>query len=105
MLFRSLQEASGRLGPTHAEKKICDKLVELYHREELMWRHRSRVQWLSEGDRNTRFFHLRATQRKKKNMITHLTRDDGSKTECHDEMSSMARGFLAAVHIGGDKWP
>ncbi|XP_073351907.1 uncharacterized protein [Aegilops tauschii subsp. strangulata] len=45
-----------RAGPTHAETKINDRLIELYLREELMWRQRSRVEWLSAGDRKYSLF-------------------------------------------------
>lgn len=67
-----LREAPGRRGPTREEIKAQDRLAELYHREEIMWRQRSRVLWLKEGDRNTRFFQQKATQRKKKNKISTL---------------------------------
>ena len=36
----------------------------LMGKEEQMWRQRSRFTYIKEGDRNTRFFHSRATQRK-----------------------------------------
>ena len=38
-------------------------------KEEGMWRQRSQTLYLIYGDRNTRFFHCKATQRKRRNHI------------------------------------
>ena len=42
-----------------------------------MWQQRSRVQWLKNGDQNTKFFHGTATQRKRKNFIKGLCDGNG----------------------------
>jgi hypothetical protein len=86
------------VGPTHQELKVVERLVELQNREETMWRQRSRFQWLSEGDRNTRFFHLRASKRKKRNRISRLVRVDGSTTEDQQELEQLTRDFYQNLY-------
>jgi DNA repair exonuclease SbcCD ATPase subunit len=76
-----LRADPGRQSPSYEEINVVKRLVELYEREEVMWRQRSRVQWLAKGDKNTRFFHLRANQRKKRNNIKSLRRPGGVLTE------------------------
>jgi hypothetical protein len=72
--------------------------VELYEREEVMWRQRSRVQWLAEGDKNTRSFHLRASQRRKKNRICRLKWPDGEFTDSDHEMAALTRELYADLY-------
>ena len=37
-------------------RNITDKMNELLYQEEMMWLQRSRITWLKEGDRNTKYF-------------------------------------------------
>lgn len=46
-------------------------------REEKMWSQRSKIMWLREGDRNTRYFHNMATVRHKKNFIGQIQDEGG----------------------------
>jgi hypothetical protein len=66
------------------KKKIERELDSLLEQEEIYWRQRSRINWLKEGDRNTKFFHGKATWRAKKNNIDRLHKEDGSMTENKD---------------------
>lgn len=65
------------------------KYEELCLQEELKWKQKSRVQWLRAGDANTKFFHLRATYRRNRNHISHLS--DGTKL--HTSPESIANHF------------
>jgi hypothetical protein len=71
------------------EKELC----ELFEREEIMARQRSRVDWLCEGDRNTAFFHAKATARKRANRITRLIKEDGSICTDSTEIKGMVQLF------------
>jgi hypothetical protein len=63
-----------------------------------MWRQRARIQWLAEGDRNTRFFHQKASRRRSKNAITRLARQDGTVTEDVEELKSMTTTFYQNLY-------
>jgi hypothetical protein len=56
---------------TLARKSVLLKeMDELLYREEIMWMQRSRIAWLWEGDKNTKYFHRRASWRRKKEWHT-----------------------------------
>jgi len=63
-----------------------------------MWQQRSRIRWLAAGDKNTRFFHLRASQRRKKNSIKRLKRPDGQFTEDIQEMGNLTSSFYKNLY-------
>ena len=80
------------------ERSIERKLCELFECEEIMARQRSRVDWLQEGDRNTSFFHARASARKNTNRISYLLKDDGTKCEDKEQIKCMTRDFYMNLY-------
>jgi hypothetical protein len=78
------------------------EMDELLYREEIMWIQRSRIAWLREGDRNTKYFHRRASWRRKKNSIRKLKRNDGTWTSARGEMEDMARQFFENLYMSDD---
>ncbi|CAN6676537.1 unnamed protein product [Malus baccata var. baccata] len=62
-------------------KEIEALEVELDHlckQEECYWQQRSRVQWLREGDANTKFFHHSTIQRRRRNSVVSLMTNNGN---------------------------
>jgi hypothetical protein len=74
--------------------EIYKRLDELLIREEIMWKQRSRIDWLREGDRNTKYFHQRATWRAKKNKIVSLKDENGRVVKRQEEMKKVASSFF-----------
>ena len=72
--------------------------MELNFREEIMWRQRSQIQWLAEGDGNTKFFHQKATTRKRRNKISQLVREDGTIYSDEEEINGMAKDFYKHLY-------
>ncbi|KAH9742571.1 pentatricopeptide repeat-containing protein [Citrus sinensis] len=64
------------------EKQIDDLLID----EKIYWRQRSRAVWLREGDKNTKYFHSKATARKRKNKIRGIVDERNKWTREVDEI-------------------
>ncbi|XP_060959153.1 uncharacterized protein LOC133030431 [Cannabis sativa] len=58
-------------------KDLQSRLDALLYKEEAYWKQRSRTQWLAQGDKNTKFFHRFASQRKNTNKIHQLHTTNG----------------------------
>lgn len=58
-------------------KELDMKHAELLKSEATLWRQRSRAVWLKEGDKNTKFFHGKANQRRRVNEVRKLKDEAG----------------------------
>lgn len=97
----NLEEAKLRslnTGCSTETRNIEDRLHELYEREEIMYKQRSRVDWLSAGDRNTKYFQNRESHRRRKNTVRSLQKEDGSVCSSDSEMRELALAFYRNLY-------
>jgi hypothetical protein len=86
---------------------IQEEHVMRYHLDKLegqkntYWKQRAHVEWLKNGDRNTRFFHACATQRRRSNRINRLKREDGTWVEDSDLQSYIAQQYKELFQTQG----
>jgi hypothetical protein len=76
-LRRKLEQLMLDNAPPQIIRETTDTMNELLYREEMLWLQRSRISWLKEGDRNTKFFHRKAVWRARRNQIKSLLDVDG----------------------------
>ena len=73
--------------------------VELWQwikRKELYWAQQSRIRWLKEGDRNTKFFHTVASNKRRKNTIGSIE-VNGEKVDDPSQIKSEAVKFFKSI--------
>jgi hypothetical protein len=75
------------------ERKLQNELREILKKEEMMWFQRSRAKWLIDGDQNTRYYHLKTINRRRKNNILMLKNSEGHWIEDVNEMHGMVSEF------------
>ncbi|XP_042939609.1 uncharacterized protein LOC122274659 [Carya illinoinensis] len=61
-----------------AHDEAREEVQKWLERDELMWKQRSKVLWLKEGDSNSKYFHMKASQRRRKNRLVRIKDGHGS---------------------------
>jgi exonuclease III len=88
--MQTLQHQIRTQGLTEAlktqETLLNNQIVERKAQEEVLWRQKSRITWLKEGEKNTKFFHRSMVQRRQSNRITHLISEQGTKIQQHADV-------------------
>jgi hypothetical protein len=103
---RELEQARNKLAELmsmNADRReiraVADEMNELLYREEMMWMQHSRINWLREGDRNTKFFQNKAVWRARKNKIKKLKDDNGIWQENSKVMGQMAINYFKDLFV------
>jgi len=75
------------------ENKLQHELNIILKKEELMWFQRSRARWLMDGDRNTKYYHVKTIARRRKNNVIMLRDAAGQWVEDVDHVKVMVNDF------------
>ncbi|XP_027181955.1 uncharacterized protein LOC113780346 [Coffea eugenioides] len=62
--------------------------------EDMFWHQKARAEWLTDGDKNTRFFHACVSERMKKSMIHRIKLQCGEWLEREDDIAKKAVSFF-----------
>ena len=65
-----------RIGVNFWVRELKKEIDELVDKEYRMWFQRSKVLYTTNGEQNSKYFHCRATQRKRKNLILKIRKAD-----------------------------
>ena len=65
--------------------------------EEVMWQQRSRNMYLMAGDRNTQFFHVKAFNRNKKNLIEGMKDSSGTWQDTPKAIESIVKDYFSSL--------
>ena len=63
----------------------------------MFWRQKSRVLWLREGDRNSKYFHALVRQRRARNRITQLLDDNGNVVGDEEGLVAIATSYFRQI--------
>jgi hypothetical protein len=68
------------------EKQLHQEWEKRCIQEEILWRQKSRVQWLKAGEKNTKFFHKSTITHRNHNIILKIRDEEGKELESHKEI-------------------
>ena len=95
MLVEVEKEAT-RLGLNFKVPELKKEIIDLVDKENRIWFQRSKVLWAAHDDKNSKFFHCRATQRTRKNSILKIMNDVGIWSSNNEDVAETLIAYFQA---------
>ncbi|KAK8690406.1 hypothetical protein V6N13_073940 [Hibiscus sabdariffa] len=94
---------------SNLESELLMELESILDQEDLLWRQKSRNDWIVLGDRNTRYFYIQAICRKQQTRVTTLKLSTGEwcsdATTLHAEVVNFFQTFFTADDVPKGRLP
>ena len=74
-----------------------NELDDLRRKEVVLWRQRSKCLWLKDGDRNTKFFHVMASNRKRNNMIMRIQDENDTWFDKEEDTANVFLNYFDSI--------
>jgi hypothetical protein len=100
---RELESMQAGEGPSDlkAERELKGEIQMLLEQQELKWKQRAKEVWLQKGDRNTKFFHASASQRRRGNRIAGLQDAVGRECNTQEEIEEAFVSYYQSLFQSG----
>jgi hypothetical protein len=89
-----LNKQSQHEGVMSKIRRVEARLNDLVESEEIWWAQRSRALWLKHGEKNTKFFHQKASQRKSGNCVDSIHDDHREKFDDEEDIARVFNDFF-----------
>nr|XP_027099065.1 uncharacterized protein LOC113718354 [Coffea arabica] len=97
------EEAMDQYVSEECQIELSKAQAELRHAlsiEEQFWRQKSRVKWLKQGDRNSRYFHAVVRQRRVQGMIHRIKKSNGVWVDTNADIATEAISYFSNLFTG-----
>ncbi|XP_010490159.1 PREDICTED: uncharacterized protein LOC104767890 [Camelina sativa] len=82
--------------------KLKNELKIEYRHEETYWKDKSRLTWLNNGDKNTKFFHAATKNKRAQNRIQRLVDDEGKAWFGDNDLGRLAENYFKLLFTSED---
>ncbi|XP_035546735.1 uncharacterized protein LOC118348703 [Juglans regia] len=80
-----------------AMKQFQEEVVNAITANDMKWKQRAKQHWLKHGDRNTQYFHMQASQRKKINAVNSIVDSQGRVVTDQSEIGEVFTVFFSSL--------
>ncbi|XP_065635520.1 uncharacterized protein LOC136070080 [Quercus suber] len=101
-LLVQAKKESIRSGCNDQVRELKVEISSLLDKEERMWNQRLRVLWMSQGDRNTKYFHSKATKRHRRNSIRGIRDTQNQWKEDPESIASVLINFYQELFLSSN---